>query len=146
MELIPLDPENRISGGAFLNEKCDEMYSVYSDYYKNIGFHPPWIGYFVFGDGKVKGMCGFTGAPVDGKVEIAYYTFEDFQGSGVATKAASLLMQIVKNQDFRLNVFAKTAPAYNASTTILKKLGFSKTGVVQDHEIGDAWLWEYESI
>ena len=143
MKLIPIDPGNRVKDPAFLIEKCEEMYSVYTDYYQKNGFHLPWVGYFIFNEGIVKGVCGFTGAPAEGKVEIAYNTFEDYQGTGVAKKAGLLLTDIVKQQDVKYKVFAKTAPELNASTKILEGLGFIKKGVVQDHEIGDAWMWEF---
>jgi RimJ/RimL family protein N-acetyltransferase len=40
-----------------------------------------------------------------------------------------------------LTITAKTAPEHNASTKILENNNFTFTEIVQDDEIGDAWLW-----
>jgi hypothetical protein len=40
-------------------------------------------------------------------------------------------------------ITAKTAPEHNASTKILEKNNFVFTEIVQDEEIGDAWLWTH---
>lgn len=36
---------------------------------------------------------------------------------------------------------AKTAPEHHASTKILSNNHFVMTDIVQDEEIGEAWLW-----
>jgi hypothetical protein len=40
-----------------------------------------------------------------------------------------------------LEICAKTAPEVNASTAILRNLGFEMTGTTTDREIGEAWAW-----
>ena len=49
---------------------------------------------------------------------------------------------MTKQYDPTLLITAKTAPEHNASTKILEKNGFVFTAIVQDDEIGDAWLWK----
>jgi hypothetical protein len=41
-----------------------------------------------------------------------------------------------------LTLWAKTLPYENASTAILRSLGFRHIGSTTDHEIGEAWEWE----
>ena len=53
------------------------------------------------------------------------------------------LLSIAQQSDPKIITTAKTAPEYNASTKILQKNGFTFTEIVQDHEIGDAWLWTH---
>lgn len=115
---------------------------MYVEHYAAVGRIHPWLGYFILRAHVVVGTCGFTGPPANGQVEVAYWTFPAFEGQGVATAACGLLVQIARRTDPTLTVTAKTAPYQNASTRILAKHGFRQAGVVKDHEIGDAWLWE----
>jgi RimJ/RimL family protein N-acetyltransferase len=112
-----------------------------NDYYPIIGFHKPWVGYFTLKGNQVVGTGGFTGQPKDGKVEIAYWTFKEFEGQGIASFTCKELIIIAKTADPEIIITAKTAPENNASTKILQNNGFSFTEIVQDDEIGDAWLW-----
>jgi len=112
-----------------------------NEYYPKIGFNKPWVGYFVFNNNQVVGAGGFTGQPKDGKVEIAYGTFKEFEGQGIASFACKELISISKKTDPTITITAKTAPEHNASTKILQNNGFEFSEIVQDDEIGDAWLW-----
>ena len=55
---------------------------------------------------------------------------------------AGELIQIARQADANIAVFAQTLPAENASTSVLKKLGFTLTGSVQHPEDGLVWEWE----
>ncbi len=129
------------SSEIYASTDCQELLKIYDDYYPKIGFNPPWIGYFVIRDNQVVGCGGFTGKPADGKVEIAYGTFKPFEGQGVASFACSQLISISQTTDPTIIITAKTAPENNASTKILGRHGFVFSAIVQDEEIGDAWLW-----
>jgi [ribosomal protein S5]-alanine N-acetyltransferase len=142
LTLVEIEVNNRLSEPGFQSQECMEMYDVYSEYYNKIGYIKPWIGYFILDGDVVKGVCGFTGAPKDGKVEIAYHTFAAYEGQGVATLACSLLINIAESGEETVIITAKTAPEHNISTRILQKYGFEQTEIVQDHEIGKAWFWE----
>ncbi len=120
---------------------CQEIFKSYPDYYYKVGYNPPWIGYFVIRDGIVVGVGGFTGQPKDGKVEIAYGTFKEYEGQGIASFTCKQLIAIAKSTNPEIIIWAKTAPEKNASTKILERNGFVFTGIVQDEEIGDAWEW-----
>ncbi len=142
LRLVEIDVNNSMPGAAFQTAECLDIIEVYTVYYKKIGYVRPWIGYFILDGDVVKGVCGFTGPPRDGKVEIAYHTFPAYEGQGVATTACSLLLNVVASVEETIIITAKTAPEHNVSTKILQKYGFEQTGIVQDHEIGDAWFWQ----
>lgn len=74
-------------------------------------------------------------------MEIAYWTFAEFEGLGIASHGCRELVSMARRADPGLTITAKTAPEHNASTKILTNNGFAFTGIVQDEEIGDAWLW-----
>lgn len=135
--LIDEDPTREI----FANTFCQEIFKSYPAYYHKAGYHLPWIGYWVMREGNVVGVGGFVSKPAEGKVEIAYSTNKDFERQGVASFACKTLIAIAWQNDPTLLITAKTEPRQNASTTVLKRNGFKYAGVVQDHEIGDAWLW-----
>lgn len=125
----------------FNTTDCQQLLNVYDDFYPKIGFNLPWVGYFVIREERIVGCGGFVGQPQDGKVEIAYWTFKEFEGQGIASFACKELVSIAHRTDPNVTVTAKTAPESNASTKILEKNGFTFKEIVQDHEIGDAWFW-----
>lgn len=139
LQLITLHEDK--SKEIYNSDNCRMILDTYDEYYKKIGYNLPSVGYFVIKDDKIVGSCGFTGQPNDGKVEIAYWTFKEYEGQGVSSFSCSELVSISHQQDPDIIVTAKTAPEHNASTKILLKNGFEFTEIVQDHEIGDAWLW-----
>ena len=141
MELRVIELNIDKSEAIYNSTNCQMLLKTYDDYYQVIGYNLPWVGYFVIKEDKIVGSCGFTGQPKEGKVEIAYWTFDEYEGQGIASFSCKELVRISKHSDPMIIVTAKTAPEYNASTKILQKNGFTFTGIVQDHEIGDAWLW-----
>ncbi|UZR98223.1 GNAT family N-acetyltransferase [Chondrinema litorale] len=144
MELKPITTQEDSSKSIFNSPDCQQLLEAYQNFYPTIGYNPPWIGYFIFDQETVVGSCGFTGKPMDGKVELAYWTFKAHENKGIASFACKELIKIAKQTDNNLIITAKTAPEENASTHILKKHGFTFSGIVQDHEIGDAWLWQLQ--
>lgn len=142
MELRILNLEENRTDKLFAKAECQQLLDIYSDFYPQIGFQLPWVGYFVIHENEVVGACGFNGPPQDGKIEISYWTFEAFEGQGIASFSCQELINIAQKADPKIIITAKTAPEQNASTKILQKNGFTFVEVVQDHEIGDAWLWQ----
>jgi RimJ/RimL family protein N-acetyltransferase len=110
-------------------------------HYKRAGFCPPWISYLALHGSKVVGICAFTAAPVNARVEIAYNTFPAFEGKGVATAMTTQLLAMARTTQPDIEVCARTLPAPNASNAILRKLGFAFTGAVNDMEEGQVWEW-----
>ena len=141
MELKIININEDRTNEIYSSTDCQQVITSMEEYYPKIGFNKPWVGYFVFKSNQVVGTGGFIGQPKDGKVEIAYYTFKEFEGQGIATYTCKALIAISHNTDSTITITAKTAPEHNASTKILQKNNFEFTEVVQDEEIGDAWLW-----
>jgi ribosomal-protein-alanine N-acetyltransferase len=110
--------------------------------YARNGFRPPWIGYFAMRDGELVGTCAFKAPPADGRVEIAYFTFPDFEGQGVAKAMAKRLLAIADATREDVLVTAFTAPEANASNAILQGLGFEFAGAVEHPEDGKVWEWQ----
>lgn len=141
MELRILHQHEDGSDPIFGSEDCQALLQMWADYYPKIGFNLPWVAYLVVRQDQVVGSCGFTGKPIDGKVEIAYWTFKEFEGQGISTFACNELVKIAQNAHPAVTITAKTAPEKKASTRILEKNNFTYSEIVQDDEIGDAWLW-----
>ena len=141
MTLEPILINEDKSKEIFANPDCQEIFKSYPDYYYKTGYHPPWIGYWVFRDGKVVGVGGFVEQPKIGRVEIAYGTFKQNEGQGIASFTCKQLVSIAKTRVPSIIVIAKTAPEPNASNEILQQNGFENTGIVQDEGIGYAWEW-----
>lgn len=141
MELRILDLELDKLDPVFEATECQQLFDIYQDYYKSKGFVIPWVAYFIMSHGAVVGTCSFTEKPKNGIVEIAYWTFKEFEGKGVASFACKALLEIAQKTDPKVVISAKTAPEHNASSKILQKNGFTFKQLVQDDEIGDAWLW-----
>ena len=141
MELKAIELNVDKSKQIYSSDDCQMLLKTYDEYYQIIGYNLPWVGYFVIKENQIVGSCGFTGQPKDGKVEIAYWTFKEYERQGISSFSCRELIQISELADPAIIITAKTAPEHNASTKILQNNGFTFTGIVQDHEIGDAWLW-----
>jgi [ribosomal protein S5]-alanine N-acetyltransferase len=146
MKLHPIYISEDQTQTIYSNPTCQELFKIYTDYYQKIGFNPPWIGYFIVRDNQIVGTCSFTGQPLDQKIEIAYYTFKEFEGQGIASFACRELISISKTADPQVIITAKTAPQHNHSTKILERNGFEFSGIVKDEEIGEAWEWVYKKV
>ena len=92
---------------------------------------------------SVIGCLGFKGPPGDdGVVEIAYGIVPGFQSRGYATEAAEAGVAFAFGCDLVRSVRAHTLPTPSASTSVLAKCGFEKTGEVLDPEDGLVWRWD----
>ena len=114
------------------------------DFYKKIGFVPPWIGYYVEQNDDLVGCAAFKGQPVNGTVEIAYGTFEQYRKQGIGTEICKHLVGLSLKTDPFVRITARTLPEENFSTRILKKNNFIFTGTVNDTEDGEVWEWLYK--
>lgn len=145
MELKPITQQEDKTNEIYASADCQTLLAMYDDFYPKIGYNFPWIGYFVVSQDKIVGSCGFVGQPKDKIVELAYWTFKEFEGQGIASFACKELVAIAKQTDPIVKITAKTAPEKNASTKILENNSFVFTEIVQDDEIGDAWLWTHQT-
>jgi RimJ/RimL family protein N-acetyltransferase len=124
-----------------LSQQAADVCAQTAILYRSAGFNPPWVGYLALQGLQLVGTCAFSRAPQNGRVEIAYFTFPEFEGCGIATSMAKKLIEIAQTTDDQLVVFAQTLPVVNASNSILKKLGFVFAGEVQHPEEGIVWEW-----
>lgn len=145
MELIPIK-KNLEDNHEFLdNPQCMEALPMSVEFYKNVGYVPPWIGYFAKENRELVGTAGFKGPPVKGTVEIAYGTFENQRGKGLGTIMCKALVEIAVRTDASLRITARTLPEKNHSSRILEKNSFILTGTVDDPDDGPVWEWVFTS-
>lgn len=113
----------------------------------SVGGDPKWFGYLTI-DPQTKqivGTCAFKGAPGEKRtVEIAYFTFPEFEGKGYATAMASTLIRAAESSPEVDHIIAHTLPESNASTKILQRVGMTFVGEVIDPEDGRVWRWSFE--
>ena len=106
-----------------------------------------WDGYFVVDKDsrEVVGSCAFKTPPTeDGTVEIAYFTYPEFEGQGYATGMARKLIELASGSAAIRRVIAHTLPEKSASTRVLEKVGMSRLGEVMDPEDGRVWRWQMQ--
>ena len=127
------------------NPLCRETIYMTIDFYKKIGFAPPWICYYAEQNGELVGSAGFKGKPINNTVEIAYGAFEKYRNKGIATEICRQLVELSLKTDPSVKITARTLPEKNFSTRILEKNHFVFTGVINDPEDGEVWEWEYKS-
>ncbi|MFI5154120.1 MAG: GNAT family N-acetyltransferase, partial [Chitinophagales bacterium] len=128
----------------FLNHPiCKDGIHASIEYYKTVGFNPPWVGYFVKMNNDFVGSAGYKGKPVNHKIEIAYGTFPEFQRRGVATAICREMVNLALETDPSLIISARTLPEFNYSTKVLMKNGFKFSGAVWDKDDGEVWEWIY---
>ncbi len=115
------------------------------DFFNRIGYQPPWIGYFAEKDGRIVGSCAFKGAPKNGKLEIAYGVFPQYQNQGIAGEICRALVALSLETDPAVQITGRTLPEPNFSTRVLESNGFVLAGTVHDEEDGEVWEWIYAS-
>lgn len=136
MKLIPIDKRliasPAVAESEFLSGLCAATLAL------SPGGEPvlPWAGYLAAENGGYVGTCAFKYAPMQGKVEIAYFTFPGHEGRGIATWMASQLVAMAKHPEVT-QITAQTLREQNASTRILEKLGFEVIGTAMDADAGE---------
>jgi ribosomal-protein-alanine N-acetyltransferase len=142
--LVPMQPDG--SPAELIPALPDftrEAIAITVELYRRVGYVRPWVSYFEVLDDVCVGLCAFKSPPIDSTVEIAYWTFSDFEGRGVATQAARQLVALAHATDPNMQVIAQTLPELNASGALLKKVGFLLEGCVDHSEDGTVWQWRY---
>lgn len=144
LELLPIHKDGTIDGVDVHSDP--NLVAVIPENianYEREGYEFPWIAYAATENGTVVGACAFKTPPANGRVEIAYFTFPQFENHGYATHMAQCLVQIAEDTDDSIQVIARTLPIMGPSASVLKKCGFQKTGEVLHPEDGLVWEWEY---
>jgi RimJ/RimL family protein N-acetyltransferase len=96
---------------------------------------------FFDADGALVGNGGWKGEPVDGAVELGYAVAPARQGRGIATAVVNELVRRARIAGMR-TVVAHTLAQESASTTVLKRCGFTRLGELRDPVDGLVWRWE----
>ena len=122
-----------------ISELIKEITSSTAELYATVGYVPPWIGYMAVEENECAGTCAFKAPPEKNRVEIAYFTFPGNEGKGIGTRMAQALVRTAFEAIPELVIAAQTLPEENASTSILKKLGFRFAAELEDPEDGKVW-------
>lgn len=78
---------------------------------------------------ELLGICGFKGRPDgEGSVEIGYSVLSQYRNKGLATEAASRLVDWAFGHAHVTEIAAETLPHLKQSIRVLEKNGFSFTG------------------
>ncbi|WP_168224886.1 GNAT family N-acetyltransferase [Azoarcus sp. DD4] len=140
MPLIPIThallATSPVAGSAFLRALCEANLANYPA----AGPVSPWMAYLAEEAGSLVGACAFKAPPDDDGVEIAYFTFPENEGQGVATRMAAALIAIAAEHGVPV-VRASSQPDNHASGRVLDKLGFERAGNLMHPEAGELWVW-----
>ena len=164
VELLPITPslvaalgdadEFRRACGASLGAHVELVRQVVEQneaHRARTGAPPEWGGFLAVAaapDGTsaappVVGTCAFVGEPDDERrVEIAYFTFPAFERRGYGAAMAGALLARAAASGAVRRVLAFTLPEPGASTRILERHGFARTGTAVDPDAGTVWRWE----
>ena len=144
MTLLPIK-ETLSENETFANNPlCKETLGMCIEFYKRVGFNPPWICYYVEENDELVGSAAFKGRPINNTVEISYGTMENHRQKGVGTRICKQLVGLSLAADPSVRIRARTLPEKNYSTRILEKNNFVLLGFVTDPEDGEVWEWEYK--
>jgi ribosomal-protein-alanine N-acetyltransferase len=104
---------------------------------------PWWMHLFLHtNDRALVGYGGYKGkADADGMVEIGYSIAPAYRHRGLATEAARGLIDFAFSHPHIKMVDAHTLAEENDSTRVLKRVGMTFVGQVNDPEDGDIWHW-----
>lgn len=157
IELVALDKhwahEIAVEGSASLAASCsnfdvvaahlDGAVDAHIALYERTGASAPWIAYLarLRDTREFVGICSFKDNCRNGRVEIAYHTFPPYERRGVAKAMATQLIDLAWRHPDVIEVVATTAPEENASTKILRGLGFRRAGTTIDPDEGEVWAW-----
>ena len=144
MELLPIKETIEENKDFVNNPACQETIYMTIDFYKKVGYAPPWICYYVKQNNDLVGSAGIKGKPVNGTIEIAYGTIEKHRNRGVGTAICKLLVDLATKTDPLVRITARTLPKENFSTRILQKNNFILMGTVNDPEDGEVWEWLFK--
>lgn len=146
MELIPVKEHLHENKEFTDHPDCQESIGMCVDFYKRVGFNPPWICYYVQLNGNLVAAAAFKGKPVNNKVEIAYGTFSRYQRQGIGTQIAKMLVALSLKTDPLVRITAQTLKEENYSVRILRNNNFKLIGTAIDDDEGEVWEWEYSGI
>jgi RimJ/RimL family protein N-acetyltransferase len=123
MKLLPIEEDQTLNNRFKEEPECIEVLRLFIEHYKKVGFHKPWIGYFVADDqNEIVGGGGYKGKPTDGKIEISYGTFKKYEGRGIGSEICKQLVLLSLQTDPSIRITARTLPDNMGSIRVLKNL------------------------
>ena len=134
--------------GANVPKKWSQFRDAFAPAYLRWKAHPPlrdWWTYLIVyqPDNLLVGSCGYKGEPdAEGCVEIGYEIRASHRQMGLATEAARALVENALAHESVKKIVAHTLPGENPSARLLQKIGFIRTGEVEDPDDGPVWRWE----
>lgn len=143
IELIPINEKREENEELLNNPLCREIIYMTIDFHKKVGFAPPWIGYLAKQNDDLVGSAGFKGPPINGTVEIAYGTFEQYRKQGIGTAICRALVDLALKTNPFIKITVRTISEENFSARILEKNNFTCIGTVNDPEDGEVWEWVF---
>ena len=146
MNLLPIKQTLEENKAFASNPLCNESLGMCIEFYKRVGFTPPWICYYAEENDELIGSAAFKGRPINNTVEIAYGTMEAHRQKGIGTRICKRLVELSLATDPSVRITARTLPENNYSTRILEKNNFILLGTVIDAEDGEVWEWEYRHL
>lgn len=146
LTLIPIRETLEENQDFAADPACQETIYMTIDFYKKVGYAPPWICYYVQKKNELVGSAGIKGKPVNGTIEIAYGTMEHHRQKGIGTEICKLLVDLSLQTDPAIRITARTLTEENFSTKILRKNNFILLGIVIDPEDGEVWEWLHEPV
>ncbi|HEY5408773.1 MAG TPA: GNAT family protein [Ginsengibacter sp.] len=144
MELIPIKETLEENGEFVENPLCQESIYMTIDFYKRVGYNPPWISYYLKLGNELVGAGAFKGRPINGMIEIAYGTFEKYRNQGIGTSICKHLVDLSLKTDPSVTITVRTLPEENFSTKLLKRNDFVFNGTIVDPEDGEVWEWIFK--
>jgi [ribosomal protein S5]-alanine N-acetyltransferase len=140
------DKLSDLLGGVYFARNWNQFPDSFAFLQQRLRAHPEeqaWWGYIILNglDARVAGTCGFKGMPTpEGTVEIGYAIADRYRNQGLATEAATALVEHAFNNEAVQAVLAHTLPEENASCAVLRHLGFEWEGPAE--EDGQmVWRW-----
>lgn len=100
-----------------------------------------WGTHLFFEDGALVGFGGWKGQPVDGAAELGYAVAPARRGRGVASAVVNQLIDRARSAGVT-TVYAHTLAEVSASTSVLRRCGFTRTDVIDGGDDGMLWRWE----
>ena len=133
--------------GVLLHQVSQSVAEHSRQFLKSFAYEtrPRFLGYLVV-DGDTQehvGVCSFKGPPVEGTIEIAFYTFPGHEGRGIATAMARFLVDRAREMDSATRVMARTVAEPGPATRVLEKAGLEIVREVEEEGI-EMGVWEIE--
>lgn len=142
MQLLAISEDGSVPGyNGEWTADLSEVLRHTADFYSRVGFAIPWISYLAVYGSEAVGICSFKSRPLNGRVEVAYFTFPAHERRGIATEMASRLIALASSQPDALCIAAQTMLERNPSHRVLEKLGFEPAGAVEHPEDGTVLEW-----